>query len=148
MQAFTQNTEINWRLSGNAANGDTIKHCARCDQQQHKKIQAFINAAIDRSIGIIPQSMHDDARYLLFNWHSADALLTIVTTDDHKQHDATECVQLCIQPWQQQSGDFTAQHSDDIHFWIRDYLTTCPEFLHYALIAVFCTGDRLQSRLL
>jgi hypothetical protein len=138
---------INWSCSDNNAAGDEKIHFAECTDQLDVDIQHFINGAIDQAIGIIPQSIRDDARYLLFTWDDAAAELTIVSTDDDKVNDAKECVRVCIHHWCQQDGA-SAEQVENVHFWIRDYLTTCPEFLHYSLIAVFTCGDRASARLL
>lgn len=139
---------INWQALGDTSTDTPLIHYVQCDDPQDTVVQSFINSAIDRSIAIIPQSMHDDARYLLFNWDPYKASLTAVTTDDAKSHDAPESIQLDIPAWQVSTSSEAPRQTEKLHYWIRDYLTTCAEFLHYSLIAVYCEGDRSKTRLL
>lgn len=138
-------TNINWSLVPDGINKDQLYHCASCDGPQDKQVQQFINSVIDRAIAIIPQSMNDNARYLLFSWNQQDACLEVVTTDDNKVQDSLESIKTHIAQWHAATG---CDQSETMHYWIRDYLTTCPEFLHYSLIAIFCEGDRSKTRLL
>lgn len=140
--------DINWSLRGDKATGEDIQHFAQCDETSETDIQEFLNLVLDRAIGIIPQSIHDDARYLLFTWNSKSSTLDIVSTDDHKTHDASENVQLRIEHWLQTNEQSSAEYTDNIHYWIKDYLTTSSEFLHFSLIAMFSLGDRAKTQLL
>jgi hypothetical protein len=142
---MTMTQVINWQTDGEKSTDAPLIHYAQCNDPGDAAVQSFINSAIDRAIAIIPQSMQDNARYLLFNWDSDKACLKVVTTDDDKSHDAPESIQLDIPAWQVAAG---SEQSDKLHYWIRDYLTTCAEFLHYSLIAVYCEGDRKRTRLL
>jgi hypothetical protein len=146
--AVTMKQAINWQTHGDTSADTPLIHYAQCHDPQDAAVQSFINSAIDRAIAIIPQSMHENARYLLFNWDGNKACLTAVTTDDNKSHDAPESIQLDIPAWQVSAGSVSTEQSDTLHYWIRDYLTTCAEFLHYSLIAVYCEGDRSNTRLL
>jgi hypothetical protein len=139
---------IHWQTRGDTTVDSPLIHYAQCNDPQDTVVQSFINDSIDRAIAIIPQSMHEDARYLLFNWDPYTASLTAVTTDDDKSRDAPESIQLDISAWLASTDSVTAVQTETLHFWIRDYLTTCAEFLHYSLIAVYCEGDRSKTRLL
>jgi hypothetical protein len=144
--------DIDWILRGDKSTGENLQHFTQCDEQHEKEIQEHLNLVLDRAIGIIPQSIHDDARYLLFVWNSDSATLDIVSTDDQKTHDASENVQLRIEPWSQSTEPSTEQakqeQTDNIHYWIKNYLTTSSEFLHFSLIAMFSLGDRAKTQLL
>lgn len=140
--------DINWILRGDKTTGEDIQHFAQCDENHEKEIQEYLNLVLDRAIGIIPQSIHDDARYLLFTWKSDSSTLDIVSTDDHKTHDASENVQLRIEHWLQSTEQSMAEQTDSIHYWIKDYLTTSSEFLHFSLIAMLSLGDRAKTQLL
>jgi hypothetical protein len=139
---------INWQTDGEKSTAAPLIHYAQCNDPGDVAVQSFIDSAIDRAIAIIPQSMHENARYLLFNWDSNKACLKVVTTDDDKSHDAPESIQLDIPAWEVGDGSIGSEQSEKLHYWIRDYLTTCAEFLHYSLIAVYCEGDRSNTRLL
>jgi hypothetical protein len=139
---------IHWQTRGDTTVDLPLIHYAQCNDPQDTVVQSFINDTIDRAIAIIPQSMHENARYLLFSWDSDKACLKVVTTDDDKSHDAPESIQLDIPAWQASTGSVGTEQSETLHYWIRDYLTTCAEFLHYSLIAVYCEGDRSNTRLL
>ena len=139
---------INWQTDSETSTDASLIHYAQCLDPGDTAAQLFINSAIDRAIAIIPQSMHENARYLLFSWDSDKACLKVVTTDDDKSHDAPESIQLDIPAWQVDAGGPGSEQSEKLHYWIRDYLTTCGEFLHYSLIAVYCDGDRTKTRLL
>jgi hypothetical protein len=145
--------EINWTLRGDKNAGEVVQHFTQCDEKHEEAIHQHLNLVLDRAIGIIPQSIHDDARYLLFTWNSDSATLDIVSTNDDKTHDASENVQLHIEQWQQTTGQSLTEQSlteqtDNIHFWIKDYLTTCSEFLHFSLVAMLSLGDRAKTQLL
>jgi hypothetical protein len=145
---MTMTQVISWQTHGEKSSDAPLIHYAQCNDPEDAVVQSFINSAIERAIAIIPQSMHENARYLLFNWDSNKSCLNVVTTDDDKSHDAPESIQLDIPAWQSSTGSVTGEQSDTLHYWIRDYLTTCAEFLHYSLIAVYCEGDRSNTRLL
>lgn len=140
--------ELDWILSGDKEAGEAIQHIARCEQQQDSDVQQFINAGLDRAIAIIPQCIRDDARYLLFIWNSKEACLDIVTSDDNKKVDAAESVHISFNQWQQLTTSSKEEQADNLHFWIRDYLTTSSEFLHFSLIALFSSSDRNDTKLL
>ena len=114
---------------------------------EYRAIQRFVDHTVERAIAIIPQSLRQDGRYLLFDWNARSATLSIVTTDDSKSNDSPEAVEVVITPWQQQGGANTEQ-SADLQYWLHDYLTTASAFLQFSLIAVYCEGDRQRTQLL
>lgn len=140
-------SNIDWVL-GQGDNPDQLLHCGHCVDVDEGMVQASINQAVDRAIAIIPQTIHDDARYLLFSWNNVNGELGAVITDDSKTHDSLESVRLSLRPWSAQSAASQAERDEAVHYWIRDHLTTCEEFMRYSLIAIFCQGDRSQARLL
>ncbi len=141
-------TDIDWTLTGDKAAGDHLTHFSECHEVNENEINEYLNLVLDRAIGIIAQSIHDDARYLLFTWNSETSTLDIVSTDDQKSHDASESVKLRIQHWQESPKLTAEEQTENIHYWIKDYLTTSSEFLHFSLIAMFSCGDRAKTQLL
>jgi len=140
--------DLNWTLTGNRELGEALVHYTECAQQQHEELASAINAGMDRAIAIIGQSIRDDARYLLCMWDSANGTLDIVTTDDDKQIDAPESVRMQFTAWAATADADRTEQEDSLHFWIRDYLTTSAEFLHFSLIALFSSDQRQHTRLL
>lgn len=139
------NTAPDWLLQ--RLENELKIHFAQCPHTDPIDIQQFIDHTVERAIAIIPQSLRDNGRYLLFDWNPQQASLTIVTTNDDKSIDAPESVQVIINDWQQRGGASEAQ-SAELQFWLRDYLTTAAAFLHFSLIAIYCEGDRRQTRLM
>lgn len=143
---------ISWTITNAnenpAANANSLLHYADCTTSADDEIQSFINQLIEHTMNIIPPGLRDDARYLLFDWDCDSAILTVTSTNDDKTRDAPDQISSCLQNWRNPEPDKAEEHTASLRYWIRDYLTTCPAFLSYALIAVFCEGDRSQARLL
>lgn len=116
---------------------------SECDSMDSKDIQTDIHALIDKAASLIEMNIRDDSRFLLFEWSTANAELKIVLTDENKSLDSEHIVTCCFTNWE------TSQHqAEDMAFWIRDYLTTCQNFLDYSLVAAFHSGSRGASQLL
>lgn len=141
-------TDLNWTLTGDRQQDQALIHHAQCAEQEPEALSQAINAGMDRAIAIIGQSIRDDARYLLCMWDSENSTLDIITTDDDKQIDAPESVRLQFTQWNTADDADRLEQERNLHFWIRDYLTTSSEFLHFSLIALFSSDQRHHTRLL
>ena len=127
-----------------AASEDTAHALHLCEfkGESDRDVQLAINTSIDKACDLLEQNIQDDSRYLLFEWNAKASTLTIVVTDDGKERDSREVVQCHF------AANDIALNPDDIQFWIRDYLTTCTQFLHYSLIAAFHRDSRADCTLL
>jgi hypothetical protein len=82
---------------------------------------------------------------MLFEWDEDNASLSIVVSDAKKAHDSPQMVKCCFKAL---SENMPSDYAENIHFWIRDYLTTCAGFMRYSLVAAFHTGNRNACTLL
>ena len=158
---------LNWAMSkrqnpAETALGDNIEyvvHECRYEGNSDRDAQQAINACVDKACALLEQNIREDSRYLLFEWDVENSTLTIVVTDDSKQSDSRDIVKCHFSAidqrlnpadadphseWQSDLSEF----ADDIQFWIRDYLTTCTQFLNYSLIAAFHRESRANCTLL
>ncbi|MBB5210638.1 hypothetical protein [Microbulbifer hydrolyticus] len=121
---------------------ERVIHSASLEVTSDEKMQQAIDACIDKACGLLENNIQDDSRYMLFGWNVDTSTLTIVVTDDEKEHDSRNVVQC----------QFTATDEsldpEDIHYWIKDCLTTCAPFLQYSLIAAFHQESRASCTLL
>lgn len=142
--------KLNWdintdcALTESAASEDTAHAVHLCEfkGESDRDVQLAINASIDKACDLLEQNIQDDSRYLLFEWNPKTSTLAIVVTDDGKERDSRDVVQCHF------VANDIALNPDDIQFWIRDYLTTCTQFLHYSLIAAFHCDSRADCTLL
>ncbi|WP_160153868.1 hypothetical protein [Microbulbifer sp. ALW1] len=105
-------------------------------------IPLAISACVDKACDLLENGIRDDSRFMLFGWDANASTLTIVVTDDDKVRDSRDVVQCEF---------ITDDHQldpEDIQFWIKDYLTTCSQFLRYSLIAAFHRESRATCTLL
>lgn len=128
-----------------AAQGSDREHViyhSILDGASEQEIQLAIDISIEKACDLLESNIQDDSRYLLFGWDADTSTLTIVVTDDEKQRDSRDVVQC----------QFVATDKpldpEDIQFWIKDYLTTCAQFLRYSLIAAFHRESRASCTLL
>ncbi|WP_428818351.1 hypothetical protein [Microbulbifer sp. MCCC 1A16149] len=142
--------DLNWAVSESSdslrpvAGNDSkyFVHHGSCEGSSEHEVQKAVEACIDKACDLLEQNIQDDSRYLLFEWNPKTSTLAIVVTDDGKERDSRDVVQCHF------VANDIALNPDDIQFWIRDYLTTCTQFLHYSLIAAFHCDSRADCTLL
>ncbi|WP_299593240.1 hypothetical protein [uncultured Microbulbifer sp.] len=142
--------KLNWEISKesgptDAAEGkdrEQIIHRSMINCASEQEVQSAIDASIAKACELLERSVQDDSRYLLFGWAADTSTLTVVVTDDDKVRDSEDVV-LC----RFVTNDLQLD-TEDIQFWIKDYLTTCSEFLRYSLIAAFHQNTRATCTLL
>ena len=147
-------TELPWQSQthnnakdayGNATVGVVYSH--RCEQTDDTELRQIINQTIDKAVSLFPDNVWDQSRYVIFEWDKKRKVLSIAISDDDKTTDSPATVECEIAAYQTATTP-DEQQADTIQYWVRDHLTTCGEFFHYSLIAVFHTGSRRQTSLL
>jgi hypothetical protein len=118
---------------------------AGCEQMGENSHQQAVNQSVDKAIELLPLNIDDDSMYIIFEWDAQQLLLSIAVTDETKTKDAERCVQCRFSRFDSSDMDDT---TEDIRYWIRDYLTTCDAFMRFSLIAIFHSGDRQRVDLL
>ena len=114
-------------------------HIANFLSDEKDKLKLATEACAEKSIGLLADNIQDNSLYLLFEWNPAKSTLTVVLTDDTKQHDAPHSV----------TGIFAGlSDSELIQFWLYDYLTTSTTFLKFSLVAIFHSSTRSNTQLL
>lgn len=108
-------------------------------------LQASVEAAVARGVELMPRTVVDASRYFMCEWRAQHSLLRIQVTDETKNIDSPIRVELSLPGFQERSE---SQSSELVKFWITDYLSTCTDFLRFAVIALFHTGDRTRGVLL
>ena len=145
-------TQLNWHVRQEIhAQGSEDKtytvHCAQCPAEDERSACRAIDSSIDKAVELLAVTASDESRYLVFDWDSEQGSLSMVVTDESKQHDADVIVRCSLANWLQAAAD-KAACADSVKYWIKDYLTTCTGFFNYSLIAVFAQGDRAKTQLL
>ncbi len=109
-----------------------------------------------KAISLLDENIQDESLYLLFEWNTTRADLTIVVTDGRKQQDAdikvcTHFVQLQQElqslPENEQQEKISATN-ELVKFLLSDYLASCSTFFRYSLVAIFHSSTRDNSQLL
>lgn len=156
---WKENKKINQNKTKVSISSETVIHSSECNGISDSDFQITINQCIDKATELLERNFNTDSMYLLFEWDLLSSILTIVLTDESKKNDSSDIV-MCAFPKvadalniTQETSDQVRQSkvngfSDDIQYWIRDYLTTCASFQNYSLIAVFHNDSRDHCRLL
>ena len=141
-----------------ADNGSVISF-AECTLTEDGHVYGALAQAIEKAVELLNDNVKDDSRYFLFEWDAVEAVLTIVVTDDDKKSDSPKVVKLALsglaKPLETLKDDAVsewaataAECSDNIKYFIRDYLTTSSGFHQYSLIAIFHNESRDNTELL
>jgi hypothetical protein len=122
--------------------GHTVVYSTSYGGHEEKQAQQLVDKVMDKAIEILPLNIRDDSRYFLVQWCKDDGCLSIVVTDETKQCDSRWRVECRL------SDVIDSDDPNQLRFWVRDYLTTSSAFIHFSLVAVFCTTDRQHTQLL
>lgn len=114
-----------------------------CSSDNESLIKSALGQTVDKAVALLDKSIEDESVFLLFDWNKASGELGVFVTDENKQLDSKIVVRCVFS-----AVDQTDAFAEQIKFWIKDYLTTCNAFFHYSLVAVFCSGSRLDGDLL
>jgi hypothetical protein len=134
-------------------------HWTNTENIYHTKIEGAdttqwrkaIEACADKAIALLADNIQDDSLYLLFEWNPTSGNLRIVVTDAQKQQDAPISLEALFSSYLKATGNdegVAAEHTEQIKFWLHDYLTTCTAFFNYSLVAIFHSSNRSQTELL
>ncbi|WP_054112562.1 hypothetical protein [Marinagarivorans algicola] len=118
-------------------------HNAKCSHSEHLALKLAIEQCIEKACSLLVSNIQNDSLYLLFEWFPDVATLSVVVTDSSKMQDAPYVIEC-----QFTLSDNNADMSEQIQYWIRDYLTTCASFMQYSLVAAFHSQGREHSVLL
>lgn len=115
-----------------------------------------LEASATQAIGLLDTNIQEDSLYLLFEWNPATAVLNVVVTDAHKQHDSSASVQAILPelPVMLSALDTTERATcintlnDTIKFLLSDFLASYSPFFSYSLVAIFHSSSRTETSLL
>ena len=138
---------------------DYMAYAVNCHETADEYICRVIGECVEKAVELLPLNISDDSMYLLFEWDVEQSVLSIVVTDESKSKDAARMVRSCFPALNEQHSCLKQQSVDEwqlkisacqesIRYWVRDYLTTCGGFMHFSLIAVFCSKSRAKTALL
>lgn len=149
---------LTWTETAVSENGgEYTLHSSTVTRPADWRIEALLADCVERAVGLLAENIDDDSLYLMFEWNSAESTLAIVVTDDSKSRDAklrVHCDMSAMnskikqlsesEQWKYQGETF----AEIVKHALHDYLTTCPGFMRYSLVAVFHQGSRQQTELL
>ena len=156
---WKENSHVNPHEAIAGDDTECIVVFSECCENANALIRSAIGSCIDKSVELLETNIKDDSMYLLFEWDAIHSILTIVVTNESKECDSSYVVK-CGFPaldkemnllqekstddWESKVNDF----SSTVMYWITDYLTTCPGFLNYSLVAAFHSKSRGACKLL
>lgn len=123
-------------------------YLASCDVATLQDLRASIDACILKATQIVRDNVNDESMYFMFEWSSEESALTVVVTDESKTQDGPLVVKALFKCADAIQNTQSQTLVEDIHYWIKDYLTTSSEFCSVSLVAIFHTGERAESVLL
>jgi len=132
--------------------GNRTIHSTYASDTSEKGVRNIIEAAVDKAISLLNINIQDNSLYLLFEWDSNQAKLTIFVTDASKTQDASESV-CCVLPslaieLARESEEQRLDYTESVKFWLHDYLPLCTAFFSYSLVAIFHSSTRSNTELL
>ncbi|MCG8315408.1 MAG: hypothetical protein MI976_19535 [Pseudomonadales bacterium] len=116
-----------------------------CEKNDEVSLTKAVEDSIASAVSLIPENLPalgDEARYFMIELDLEQRQARILLTSDDKKTDGPKVVKLALP-----HGEPT-QLEATLKFAAKDYLTTCSEFLNYALLAVIHSGDRSKTQLL
>jgi len=134
---------LNWTTE--TSDAGVIRHTANCAETVDQDVQAALYRCADYAFSLLEDNIQDDSMFCLFIWDAKDSAFSIVVTDEKKGSDAKHRVTLSFTGF---SGDGFSNLADSAKYWLTDYLTTCPSFLAFSLLAAFVRGDRAKVELM
>lgn len=134
---------LNWITETPSA--DNIQHFTVCADSAERDVQAAVDACAEYAFALLDENIADDSMYCLFIWDSEKVALTIVVTDESKTQDGKHQVTMSFSAFPDIEDEDPA---DTVKYWITDYLTTCPSFLAFSLLAGFVRGERDRVELM
>jgi len=134
---------LNWITETPSA--DRIQHSSVCADSTERDVQAAVDACAEYAFALLDENITDDAMYCLFTWDSEKNALTIAVTDESKAQDGKHHVTMTFSSFPDVEGE---EPADTVKYWLTDYLTTCPSFLAFSLLAGFVRGARDRVELM
>jgi hypothetical protein len=112
-----------------------------------------------KAIDALVNNIHDDALYLLFEWKPQTHRLSIVVTDATKTVDSPILASVSfsldfnlVENPEDTASDESSKRetrtSENVKYWLHDYLTTASDFFRYSLVAIFHSSSRANTELL
>ena len=120
-------------------------HSSHCTDVELPAIQAALQICADFSFAMLDENIVSDSMYCLFIWNTEKLSLRVVVTDESKTVDSVHIVEMTLQAFK---NDGAEELADTVKFWLTDYLTTCPEFLSFSLLAGFVRAERDRVELM
>lgn len=133
---------LDWQISDHPDSKNRI-YTTFCEEGTQNQIIRAIEACIEKAITHFPENVFDDSRFCLFNWDKQLTTLSIAVSDETKTI-GQQALFKCTLPTLKDSKEST----EDLKYWINDYLSTSPSFCNFSLIALFQDEYNQQSSLL
>ena len=105
-------------------------------------IKQAIGEAIEKASSLLDANIDDESLFLMFEWDETQPCLTIAVTDDTKAKTSPDVVRCSFATLDEQYD------TQQIQLLVKDYLSTCKQFLRFSLVAMFNTGSRENCELL
>lgn len=137
---------LSWNeLKSETEAGEKIAIFAECGSDGPQEQRLAINEMVDKTVELLPLEVQDESMYLVFAWDAVAGRLSAAVAGEGKViHGQRE---VCCQ-FSALAGSADAELFEVIRFWVRDYLTTCNEYMRFSLIAVLHSGDVRRAVLL
>lgn len=137
-------------VSSSAEGIPSFIHLTTVPEYDESGINAAVILSIDKAVSLLCKNIDDNSRYFIFEWDVVHSILSIAVTNDKKESDAPEVVQCCFSGLAENitAANEKSEITENVKDIARDYLTTCPGFFNYSLVAIFHTDGRSQSVLL
>lgn len=159
---MTLNWQVHKNLNPFSPSAEGIEHAihrAAAAEYDESAINSAVILCIDKAVSLLGNNIDDNSRYFIFEWDVIHSTLSIAVTNDKKECDSPAVVQCDFSGLADHikavKNTSDIAHSQEIALYTesvtdiaRDYLTTCPDFFRYSLVAIFHTGDRSNSLLL
>lgn|GEM_PF-486265 len=138
--------------------GKTLYHM-EVESTSDVLIKRYIEVAIEQAITLLHENIVDQSVFFMCGWHPQTSTLRIAVTDDTKKNESPHCVQVIFSGLQREWQNIATEsldryqerqehYTDQVRYWLRDYLTTSNGFMRYSLVSAFYDSTPQASSLL
>ncbi|BCE00351.1 hypothetical protein [Marinicellulosiphila megalodicopiae] len=133
---------INWQQKDNIIIGS-------CPEKTEYPVNDAVATCIEQAASILDKTIQDESQFFLLEWNKTKCELSIVVTDTSKTKDSEFAVKCHFDELEKIiTSENEIEWIENVQVAASNYLTTCPNFLKFSLIAVFTHEDRNYCRLL
>lgn len=141
---------LSWNeLQSETEAGEKIAIAAVCGSDSPQEQRMAVNEMVDKTVELLPLEVRDESMYLVFTWDAAAGQLSAAVAGEGKLiHGEREVSCQFAALAGSADADVDGELFETIRFWVRDYLTTCNEYMRFSLIAILHSGDVRRAVLL